>query len=125
MPPVFLAPNTDSEGFWAPPPPSNVLLCAGAFEAGFTAKGLGCDVEAVEGFAANGLGKAPPLLSGACAAGFTANGFDEGGEGFDVVENGLGAAAGFCEAGGQPLPPKEDIVFAEGGGHLGRWADRS
>ena len=52
------------------------------------------------------------------------NGLDADGWGFGFEAKGLdakGEAEGVCEAGGQPLPPKEDIVFAGEDGHLGRW----
>lgn len=55
--------------------------------------------------------------------GFAENGFGADDEGFGFAAKGFGAkgeAEAFCEAGGQPLPPKEDIVFTEGDGHLSR-----
>lgn len=117
-----MAPNIDGEGFWVAPPVWKGLFAAGASEAGVFAKGLGCEAEEVEGVA-KGLRKAaPPLVWGAVAEGCAPNGFDDDGGGFGFEAKGLdakGEAEG-CEAGGQALPPKEDIVFAGGVGHLGR-----
>ncbi|MBE3043813.1 hypothetical protein IMZ48_14810, partial [Candidatus Bathyarchaeota archaeon] len=103
------------------------LFAAGAFEGGFFENGFGCEVGAVEDAAANGLRTAaPPLLWGAVAGGCAPNGLDADGWGFGFDAKGLdakGDAEGVCDAGGQPLPPKEDIVFAGEDGHLGRWCD--
>lgn len=60
--PVFFAPNIDGEDFWAPPATWKGFFGAGAFEAGFGAKGLGCGVEEVEGVGANGLRTPLPLF---------------------------------------------------------------
>ena len=121
-----MAPNIDGEDLSAVAPVWKGFFDAGAFEAGFFAKGLGCEVEELEGVGANGLRKASsPLFWGAVAAGFAPNGFDEDDEGFGSDEKGFdakGEAADVCEAGGQPLPPKEDIVFVGGDGHLGRYS---
>ena len=90
---------------------------------------MGCELELVEGAAANGFRNAPPpLFSGAAAVGFAPNGFGDKDEGFDAEEKGFdakGEAAGFCEADGQPLPPNEDIVFSNDDDHLGRYGGGS
>lgn len=62
MAPGFLAPNADGEGFCVDAPPWKGPFAAGAFEAGFFAKGLGWEAAEVEEGAAKGLRVAAPPL---------------------------------------------------------------
>lgn len=116
--PAFLAPNTDGDGFGAPAPVAKGFFTAGALGLGFFAKGLGCDAEFADGVAPNGLcGALLPLFWAPFAA---PNGLDEKGDCFCAEEkefDAKGDAEGCCDPAGQPLPPKEAIVFA---GHLCR-----
>lgn len=113
-----MAPNADGDGFRAAAPAAKGLFAAGALGVGFFAKGLGCDAAFAEGAAPKGLcGALWPLFWAPVAApkGLDAKGdcFGPEGKGFDAK----GDAAGCCDPAGQPLPPKEAIVFA---GHLCR-----
>lgn len=119
--PASLAPNAGGDGFPAAAPAAKGFFTAGALGLAFFAKGLGCDAAFAEGVAPKGLcGTLLPLFWDPAVA---PKGLDEKGDCFGVEEKGFdakGDAVGCCDPAGQPLPPKEAIVFA---GHLCRLRD--